>query len=81
MMESHGVTKVKYAKICDLDNECFPGCNVIQYDEGVTPDGDHLKFNGVARQLRQSNDKYETEMREVDEKEVKFFIANKKFGL
>ena len=78
MMESHGVTKVKYAKISELDSDCFPGCNVIQYDEGVTSDGRHLRFEV---RVKQSNDNYETEMREVDEKEVKLFITNKKYGL
>jgi len=78
MMESHGVTKVKYIKISELDTDRFPGCNVIQYDEGVTSDGRHLKFKS---HVTQSNDSFETEMKEVDEKEVKLFITSKKYGL
>jgi hypothetical protein len=81
MMEECGVNKLRYTKVFSVDTDIFPSCNVILYSEGVTPEGDHLKFQKENLMVRQSNGKYETFMKKVEEREVMMFIAKRKYGL
>jgi hypothetical protein len=80
MMESHGVSKLRFTKTFTVDKNLFPSCNVILYSEGVSPDGEHHKFSNEMM-VRQSNGQYETFMKKVEEREVMLFVNSKKYGL
>lgn len=86
MMEKHGITKAAYTKLYQVEpiyrysNVDPQPAKFLTFDEYITPEGLHIKLK-PGEFLRQSNERYEEEMEEVEFKKALIYSANKKFNL